>query len=96
MLGELLLPPVRLRQLTWDELDSLYAGQDVRRQKDLVGFRMVAAQAYNLAVEAKDRLAESAYLPLPSIDRPAPVAATPERASWQARMKERFGDLLEA
>lgn len=97
MVGECLLFD-RLRTLTWDQLDLLQAGQDVRRQKDLAAIRLLAAQDYNLAVEKQDRLAPKHYLWLPAVDGPRQQQITqpnPGHADWKARMKEKYGDLME-
>lgn len=78
--------------MTWDELDSLQAGQEVRRQKDLVGHRWVATLVRNAL--AKDPLSEPAYIPLPAVDAPKRPAAPAINSEYQARMKEKYGDLL--
>lgn len=93
MLGELLLAPWRLRQLTWDELDSLLAGQDVRRQKDMVAFRLIALQVYNALAEKP--LKPHEYLRLPAVDAAATHSPKPD-AGWLERMRAKHGDKLEA
>jgi hypothetical protein len=69
----------------------------VRRQKDLIGFRLLATQEYNLAVEKKDRLTPEAYLRLPAVDGLAGGAPSAPKvnAAWLARMKEKHGENLE-
>lgn len=86
------MPPRRLRQLTWDELDSLLIGADTRRQKDLMGFRLVALQVYNAHAEKPLRPHE--YLRLPAVDGPA-LAPRKANDAWLQRMKEKHGDKLE-
>lgn len=91
--GEL-LKPKWLKRLTWDSLDTLLAGQEVRRQKDLEGFRLVAVQAYNLVAEPG--LSPKDYLHLPAVDGELKVLGGPKRDAWKERMKQRYGDKLEA
>lgn len=89
----MLLPPVRLQHLTWEELDSLLIGQDVRRQKDLAGFRLIAVQVHNMLAEKG--LKPHEYLPLPAVDGNL-VQAKPANKEWLTRMKQKYGDKLEA
>lgn len=99
ILGELALPPYRLATLTWDQLDVMLAGQDVRRQKDLVGIRKLATLQFNLAVEAKDRLSEEAFMALPAVDKAVATQAdalnTPARLAWLIKKKLAYGDDFE-
>lgn len=92
MLGELLLPNWQYTQLTWDQLDSILAGQDTRRQRELVGFRLVAAQVHNML--ADKALKPHEYLYLPAIDELSGSVRKPN-SDWLQRMKEKHGDKLE-
>lgn len=93
-MGELLLPLRRVHSLTWDEVDSLFAGQDVRRQKDMVGFRRLSTQLYNLMPSEKTGpLTAEQFLPLPAVDGPKPKVAVVTRSQ---RMKDKYGDKLES
>jgi hypothetical protein len=71
----------------------MLAGQDARRQKDLVGFRLIASQVYNML--ADKALKPHEYLPLPAIDQLNSVVRQPN-AEWRRRMQEKYGDKLEA
>lgn len=86
LLGELGLPPRTARGLTWPELDSYLAGYDVRLQRQMAGFRLVAAQVYN--VLAEQPLSPAAYLPLPAVDGPpaAPAVGGESMAEFRARL----------
>lgn len=92
MLGELRLKPKRLERLTWQELDHLQHGADVARQKDLVGFRLVAVQIANLLAEKPTQPTE--YFRLPAVDGPPAAPKAPD-AGWLERMKARYGNRLE-
>jgi hypothetical protein len=79
-------------RLTWDELDHLQHGADVARQKELVGFRIVAVQVANMLAEKQIRPTD--YFYLPAVDGP-PAEAKPINAEWLARKRAKYGDKLE-
>lgn len=85
ILGELLLPAKRLRQLTWDELDCIQAGQEVARQKALVPARLLATQLYNLMPGDRGPLSEAQYLPLWAVDAPPKPTAVLSETAQQFR-----------
>lgn len=98
ILGELLLKPKRLRRLAWDELDALYAGQRIRQERELVGFRQLATQLYNLFPDEKlGVLTPAQYLPLPLIDPPVKPAPPRESAeAFRKRLEEQNRQTLAA
>jgi hypothetical protein len=71
----------------------------MRRQKDMALIRHLAVQDYNMAVEKTDRLSAAQYMWLPAVDGPLQRSGTGSTSAgneeWKARMKERYGDLLE-
>lgn len=94
--GEIGLLPREARALSWPEVDCILNGYITRQQTEMLMPRQIAWETHNLRQMMSDKpefsLSPQEYLPLPLVDRPAPVAAGPEPtalADFHARMAAR-------